>query len=58
MSEELKSVTAAECFEEFYGVDGDGLGQGEMSCQEELEHDFVAWSQIDDALMSRAKPRA
>lgn len=44
MSEGLKSVTAAEWFEEFYGLDGDGLGEGEVACEEEL---VLALSMLD-----------
>lgn len=36
MSEELNTMTAEECLEELYGVDGDGLGEGEEVCEGEL----------------------
>ena len=42
MSEKLKAKRAS--LEEFYGVDGDGLGEGEVSCQEELENEIFTWS--------------
>ena len=51
MSGKLKAMRAIECFDEFYGVDGDGLGEGEVSCQEELENEILTWSPGDDALM-------
>jgi hypothetical protein len=44
MSEELNTMTRAESFDELYGVDGDGLGEGEVACEEELEYDFWAWN--------------
>ncbi len=34
MSEERNPMMASE---EFYGVDGDGLGEGEVSCEEDFE---------------------
>lgn len=34
MSEEPNTRMAAE---EFYGVDGDGLGEGEVSCEEDFD---------------------
>jgi hypothetical protein len=37
MSEELNAMRAQECFEELYGVDGDGLGEGEGSCEADFE---------------------
>jgi hypothetical protein len=37
MSEELNAMRAEECFEELYGVDGDGLGEGEGSCEADFE---------------------
>ena len=37
MSERLNQMRAVECLEDFYGVDGDGLGQGEAACEEDLE---------------------
>ena len=42
MSEELNAVTGAESFDELYGVDGDGLGEGEVACEAELEHNLWA----------------
>ena len=51
MGGKLKAMTGAECFDESYGVDGDGLGEGEVSYQEELENEIFAWSPDDDALM-------
>ena len=35
MSEELKFISEAECFEEFYGVDGDGLCESEIASEGE-----------------------
>ena len=37
MSERLNQTRAAECLEDFYGVDGDGLGEGEAVCEEDLD---------------------
>jgi hypothetical protein len=37
MSEELNAMRGEECFEELYGVDGDGLGEGEGSCEADFE---------------------
>ena len=34
MSEKLR---AGECLDEFYGLDGDGLGEGEAVCEEDLD---------------------
>jgi len=31
---------AAESYDELYGVDGDGLGEGEVTCQGELEYRY------------------
>ena len=42
MSEELNAVTGAESFDELYGVDGDGLGEGEVACEAEREHNLWA----------------
>jgi len=57
MSGKLKAMRGTECFEEFYGVDGDGLGEGEVSCLEELENETFSWSPGDNALMC-ARARA
>jgi hypothetical protein len=37
MSGELNT---AEFYDELYGVDGDGLGEGEVSCEGELEYGY------------------
>ena len=38
MSERLN--TAAEFYDELYGVDGDGLGEREVTCEGELEDSY------------------
>ena len=45
MSERLNAKKAAECFEELYGVDGDGLGEGAVACEEDLEQVLVVMAQ-------------
>ena len=30
----------AEFYDELYGVDGDGLGEGEVTCEEEFENSY------------------
>ncbi len=32
--------TAQEFFDELYGVDGDGLGEGEVACEAEIEYGY------------------
>lgn len=44
MSEKLNAMRAEECFDELYGVDGDGLGEGEVACEAELDYDPWAWT--------------
>jgi hypothetical protein len=34
---ELNITTATVCFDELYGVDGDGLGEGEVTCEADFE---------------------
>jgi len=51
MSGKLKAMRVTKRFEEFYGVDGDGLGEGEVRCQEELENEIFTWRPGDDSLM-------
>jgi len=48
MREELKSVIA-EC-EEFYGVDGDGLGEGEVAFEGET---LTAAVQLESLFLAR-----
>jgi hypothetical protein len=36
MSEKPRTLPAGECLDEFYGLDGDGLGEGEAVCEEDL----------------------
>ena len=58
MSGKLKAMRATECFEEFYGVDGDGLGEGEVRGQEELENETFSWSPGDNVLIcARARSK-
>jgi hypothetical protein len=57
MSEELSNVTRAESFDELYGVDGDGLGEGEVACEAELEYDLWTRNPSYGALMLQAKSR-
>ena len=40
MSEKLKIMRAVECFDESYGVDGDGLCEGEVAYEAELSWPF------------------
>jgi len=37
MSRELNT---AKVYEELYGVDGDGLGEGEVACEAEIEYGY------------------
>ena len=37
MSTELNT---AEFYDELYGVDGDGLGEGEVACEAEIEYSY------------------
>jgi hypothetical protein len=53
MREELKSVTA-EC-EEFYGVDGDGLGEGEIAFEGER---FTATVPLEGLFLERGAATA
>jgi hypothetical protein len=57
MSEELNTMTGAEYFDELYGVDGDGLGEGEVACKAELEYDLWARNPSYGPLMPQAKSR-
>ena len=54
MSEGLNTRMGAE---ELYGVDGDGLGEGEVSCEAELGYDLWARDPSYDAPMPQAKSR-
>ena len=47
MSEELKTMRAGECFDDLYGVDGDGLCEGEVACDEELTWPFCRLGVLD-----------
>jgi hypothetical protein len=40
MSEELNTMRAEEYFEDLYGVDGDGLGEGEVAYEGEFSWPF------------------
>ena len=57
MSEELNAMTGAESFDELYGVDGDGLGEGEVACEAELEHNLWPWNPSYAALAPEAKSK-
>ncbi len=48
MSERQIAMTWAERCEDFYGVDGDGLGEGEVICQEDLEYELFDWSEVGE----------
>jgi hypothetical protein len=40
MSDELDSNTGLDCLEDFSGVEGDGLCEGEVACESELSWRF------------------
>ena len=56
MSEKLNRKRAAECLEDFYGVDGDGLGEGEAACEEDLEQELLSAKEQGFFTLSRSQP--
>ncbi len=45
MSEKLKTMREGECLDDSYGLDGDGLCEGEVACEEEITWPFLpSWS--------------
>ena len=57
MSEELKTMRAGECFDDLYGVDGDGLCEGEVACDEELTWPFCRLGVLDGVGTRRTEAR-
>ncbi len=47
MSEKLKTMREGECLDDSYGLDGDGLCEGEVACEEEITWPFCRLGVLD-----------
>jgi hypothetical protein len=58
MSEELDTTTGLDCLEDFSGVQGDGLGEGEVACESEFSWRFPCLGVCERAAADLRKARS